>query len=107
MSDQVVFLGLNRTTSSEIFVKADRRRPGQRAHLPASQGTVFVEVSRAARRLRSGPLDRLAELREAAAQRVREMPDYPDPDDEGADHQETVAALESLQVETDAWKAGE
>jgi hypothetical protein len=107
MTDQMVFLELNRTTSSKIVVKNARRKLGQRVSLPVPEGTIIVEVGRAAQRLRSGALDRLAELREAAAKRVREMPDYPDPEDEHAEHLKTVAALEALQAETGAWKAGE
>ncbi|MFC7279640.1 hypothetical protein ACFQS1_37240 [Paractinoplanes rhizophilus] len=107
MTDQMVFLGLNRTTSSKIVVKNTRRKLGQRVSLPVAEGTILVEVGRAAQRLRGGPIDRLAELREAAARRVREMPDYPDPEDEQAEHFKTVVALEALQAETSAWKAGE
>jgi hypothetical protein len=66
---------------------------------------VTVLISEARHRLHDGARDRLAELREAAARRRRDLPDYDDPADEAVKRAELVDAFEYLQAETSAWRA--
>lgn len=73
-------------------------------------GECFISTEGTATRLISHPdslpaVQRLAELREAAARRRREFPDYPDSADDRAEHLELVKAFEPLQAQTFAWTA--
>jgi hypothetical protein len=100
---QVIFPGLDgSTTTPEMTVKPDAESAGEFVVLPA-EATVLISEAR--HRLHDGARDRLAELREAAAQRRRELRDYDDPTDEAAERTELVNAFGSLQAETSAWRA--
>lgn len=101
MASQLFVTDLGGTTSSKLVVKRTRRAP-----LPVSEQTILIEVGKARRKLRGGASNRLAELREAAARRVRTMPDYDDPADEVAERTHVVKAFEGLQTDTAAWNAG-
>lgn len=102
MTVQLFFTDLGGTTASKIVVKHARR-----THLPVSEQTILVEVGKAHRKLRGGATDRLAELREAAARRMRTMPKYDDPAGEVAERADLVKAFGELQAETTAWTAGD
>ena len=101
MAAQLFVTDLGGTTSSKLVVKRTRRTP-----LPVSEQTILIEVGRARRKLRRGASDRLAELREAAARRIRTMPNYDDPADEVVEQTHVVESFEALQTDTTAWNAG-
>jgi hypothetical protein len=103
MGAQVIFPGLGgSTTTPEMTVKPDALLAGEVVILPSRAA---VLISEAQQRLHDGARDRLAELREAAAQRRREFPDYDDSADDSVERADLVNAFGHLQAETSAWRA--
>lgn len=103
MGAQVIFPALGgSTTTPETTVKPDARSAGE-VEVVTSRATLLISEAR--HRLHDGARDRLAELREAAARRQRELPDYDDPADEAAARADLVDAFLHLQAETSAWRA--
>lgn len=104
---------LGGATSSGLIVKRLSRLAAQSRtfifqpinYASPPQGVTLVDDMK--RILDGGPRDRLAELREAAARRTRDMPVYDDPADEIKERAELVAAFEELQTSTTAWNTGD
>ena len=100
MTDQMVFLGLNQsTTSPSILVSGSAGHHGRRTAMPVSEGAIVVAVNKAHRQLRNPASDRLAAIRERVARLRREYPAYPDTPEEQAEQLRTLEAFAPLQAE--------